>query len=95
MQIRRTAAALTSAAALSVTGIAMATPAQAAPIFTGGLVNITIVDAVDITDNVVQVPVGVAVNVCNVSIAAVFAVAGTDGAACEAFNEQLPMAFRQ
>ena len=31
MQIRRTAAALTSAAALSVTGIAMATPASAAP----------------------------------------------------------------
>ena len=31
MQIRRTAAALMSAAALSVTGVAMATPAQAAP----------------------------------------------------------------
>ena len=31
MQIRRTAAALTSAAALSVTGVAMATPASAAP----------------------------------------------------------------
>ena len=44
MQIRRTAAALTSAAALSVTGVAMATPATAAPVFTGGLVNVNLSD---------------------------------------------------
>jgi hypothetical protein len=51
MQIRRTAAALTSAAALSVTGVAMATPASAAPIFTGGLVNVAIDDIAILNDS--------------------------------------------
>ena len=48
MSIRRTAAALTSAAALSVTGVALtATPAAAAgPVFTGGLINV----GVNVTD---------------------------------------------
>jgi hypothetical protein len=44
MNIRRTAAAVTSAAALSVTGVAMAQPAAAAPVFTGGLVNVNVSD---------------------------------------------------
>ncbi len=52
MKIRRTAAALTSAAALSVTGVAMATPAQAAPVITGGLVNVTITDLQILNDSI-------------------------------------------
>jgi len=75
MQIRRSAAALTSAAALSITGVAMATPAQAAPVITGGLVNVTVVDLIDgdvLSDN--NVAVGVAANVqatvCGVQVGA-------------------------
>ncbi len=44
MNVRRTAAALTSAAALCVSGVALATPATAAPLFTGGLVNVNVSD---------------------------------------------------
>lgn len=75
MQIRRTAAALTSAAALSVTGVAMATPASAAPVFTGGLVNVTVTDVVDDVTVVVQdinvgvgAALGIAANVCDVNV---------------------------
>jgi hypothetical protein len=63
MQIRRTAAALTSAAALSVTGVAMATPASAAPSTNQqGLVNISL------TNTTVQIPLAVAANVCGVAV---------------------------
>ena len=50
MQIRRTAAALASAAALSVAGVATAAPASAEPVFTGGLVNVAI-DDIEILNN--------------------------------------------
>ena len=64
MQIRRTAAALTSAAALSVTGIAMATPAGAAPndVRQEGLVNLAL------TDTTIQIPLSIAANVCGVAV---------------------------
>ena len=74
--------------------MALAAPASAQPVVTGGLINATAVDLVDIQDVVVQVPVGVAANVCNVSVAAVLAAAGTGDAACDANNNQLPTAFR-
>jgi hypothetical protein len=64
MLIRRTAASLISVAALGVGGVALAAPASAQPIFTGGLVN------VNIEDVNVQIPIGVAVSVCGVSVAA-------------------------
>jgi NAD-dependent DNA ligase len=52
MNVRRTAACLTSAAALSVSGVAMAQPASAAPLFTGGLVNVNVQDVdVDVLNN--------------------------------------------
>jgi hypothetical protein len=46
-----------------------AMPAMAAPVVTGGLVNVTIVDAVDVNNNTVQLPIGVAANVCDVNAA--------------------------
>lgn len=60
-------------------------------------VPITLVDVIDVNGNqvIAQVPVGVAANVCGVSVAAVLAAAGTDDSACTAFNEQLPTAFQQ
>jgi hypothetical protein len=63
MNIRRTAAALTTAAALSVTGIAMATPANAQPNRANqdGLVNLAL------QDTTVQVPIGIAANICGVA----------------------------
>jgi len=62
-------AAILAASAISVGGGVAATPAaQAQPVVTGGLVNVTIVDAVDVNHNNVnvQVPIGVAANVCGV-----------------------------
>lgn len=75
MQIRRTVAALTTAAALSVSGVAMATPALA-QVDQDGLVNvavgdITITDAVDI-----GVAAQIAANICGVKVGPV-AVLGT------------------
>jgi hypothetical protein len=94
--IRRAAGTLASVAALGFGGVALAAPAGAAPVVTGGLVNVTLVDVVDVNDNniSVQVPIGVAANVCNVSVALVFAAAGNDDAVCTARNNQLPVAFQ-
>jgi hypothetical protein len=94
MHIRRTAATLASVAALGFTGVALAAPASAQPVVTGGLINVTAVDLVDVEDVIVQVPVGVAANVCNVSVAAVLAAAEQGNAACDADNNQLPVAFQ-
>jgi hypothetical protein len=45
-----------------------APPASAQPVVTGGLVNVTVVDAVDVTVRDVQVAVNAAANVCDVDI---------------------------
>ncbi len=96
MSIRRATATLATAAALGCGGVALAAPAGAAPVVTGGLVNVTLADVVDVNNNqvIAQVPIGVAANVCNVSVAAVLAAAANDTAACDANNNQLPTAFR-
>lgn len=104
MNIRRTAAALTSAAALSVTGVAMATPASAAPVVTGGLVNVTIanidVETGDIlSENTVQVGVAaalaIAANICDTNVN-VLAVQFRDGAAtCESATGDQTVTLRQ
>lgn len=80
MQIRRTAAALTAAAALSVSGVAMATSASAAPIITGGLVNVTVTDVLtgDILSNN-TVPITVAAQVCGVTVQALAVLLGPSG----------------
>jgi len=54
--------ALLTTTALMVAILAM--PASVAPIFTGGLVNVTIADSMDVEDVRVQVPVTAAVNIC-------------------------------
>ena len=62
--------ALFATTALSV-GVAAA-PASAAPqggpVVTGGLVNVTVVDAVDVNHNTVQLPISVAANVCGTTV---------------------------
>jgi hypothetical protein len=60
-------AAVLAAGSLSA-GVAAA-PAAAAPVVTGGLVNVTIVDAVDISRVTVQLPIAVAANVCDTTVA--------------------------
>ena len=95
MPIRRTAAALTSAAALSLTGVAVATPAYAAPVFAGGLVNVNVED-IEILNNSLnnvrilngnQVSVGVVAQlqalVCDNNVNLLGALADTGTATCE------------
>ena len=85
MQIRRTAAALTCAAAMSVTGVAMATPASAALVDA----NVVLVDVVDVNNNniLAQVPIGVAAAVCDVNAAVLLAaIQDTGDATCTAVN---------
>ena len=62
-----------------------AAPALAQPIFAGGLVNVIIVDAVDVEDVTVQVPVAAAANICDVNAAVLIAaIEDTGSAECEA-----------
>lgn len=77
--------ALMSVMALMVAAMAM--PAMAAPVITGGLVNVTLTDVVDANNNnvVVQLPVGVAANVCDVNAAVLLGAIEDNGSAdCEA-----------
>lgn len=63
---------------------ALAAP-QGGPVVTGGLVNVTIVDAVDVNRNTVQLPIAVAANVCDVEVNVLAADLADDGEAnCEA-----------
>ena len=72
-------------------------PASAQPVVTGGLVNVTLVDVVDVNNNqvIAQVPIGVAANVCGVNAAVLAAADQTTDPVCEATNNQLPLAFQQ
>jgi hypothetical protein len=104
MQIRRTAAALTSAAALTVSGVALATPAQAQPVITGGLVNVVVTDLIDgdvaSNNNVgIGVAAGVAANVCGVQaqvgvIAEQLARGGNVRCVAEAGDQQVDISQR-
>ncbi len=95
MQIRRTAAALVSMAALTCGGVALAGPAAAQPVVTGGLVNVTVTNVLNHNQVNVQVPIGVAANVCGVSAAVLLAVAATGPVNCtSSTTQQLPVAFR-
>lgn len=57
---------LASMFAIALLAIGTAAPSSAQPVVTGGLVNITIVDAVDLRNVNVQVPIGIAANVCGI-----------------------------
>lgn len=61
----------------------VAGPAAAAPVVTGGLVNVTIIDAVDVNNNDVnvQVPVSAAANICGVDVEILVADLADDGEA--------------
>jgi hypothetical protein len=65
--------------------VATAMPVMAAPksgpVVTGGLVNVTIVDAVDADRTTLQVPIAVAANVCDVDINVLAADLADDGQA--------------
>ena len=91
MNVRRSIATVGAAGALATGSLFVASPAQAAPVFTGGLVNVTVVDALDVEIRDVNVALGAAVaiaaNVCGVNVAALAADFVQDGSAtCE--NEQ-------
>jgi hypothetical protein len=88
MQIRRTAVTLASVAALGVGGVALAAPASAQPVFTGGLVN------VNIEDVNVQIPIGVAANVCGVTVAVIAEVQPAPFDCEAAVMQDLPVAFQ-
>ena len=74
MSIRRTAAACASVATLGIGGVFLAAPASAAPPAQSGLVN------VNVSDLAVQIPIGIAANICDVNVA-VLVQALADGAA--------------
>ncbi len=79
---RKLVAALFSTAIMAVT---VAAPAGAQPVITGGLINITLVDVLNDNQVNVQVPIGVAVNACDINAAILLAaVRDTGSATCEA-----------
>jgi hypothetical protein len=75
---------------------AIAGPASSAPVITGGLVNITVTDV--LTDNQVnvQVPIGVAANVCGINANVLATQAISQPVNCTASTTQdLPVRFRR
>ncbi len=93
MHARRLLASLFATALLA---IGAAAPASAhPPLFAGGLVNIIIVDAVDLRNVNVQVPIGVAANVCGVQANVIAQGNRNEARDCTASTTQdLPVAFR-
>jgi hypothetical protein len=84
----------TLATGVMAAGVALPT-ASAQPVITGGLVNITVFDVLNNTDVNVQVPIGVAANVCGVQ-ANVLAQGGIqEPVDCTSSTTQdLPVVFR-
>ena len=83
--------ATTFATALMAFGVAA--PAGAQPVVTGGLINVTLVDVLSHDNIAVQVPVGIAANVCDVNAAVLLAaVRDTGSATCEATAESIAWA---
>ena len=78
---RRSTRFATILAAGSLSAGVAAAPAAAAPVVTGGLVNVTIIDAVDISRVTVQLPIAVAANVCDVDVNVLAADLADDGQA--------------
>ncbi len=74
-------AAVASACALTVATLGAPVASAQSPIVTGGLVNVTIVDFVDVGDVTVQLPLAVAANVCDVDVNVLAADLADDGEA--------------
>lgn len=92
--MRRTKKLVASMFATGVlaTGVALPT-ASAAPVITGGLVNVTLVDVLSHNEVAVQVPVGIAANVCDVNAAVLLAsVRDTGSATCDATADSIAFA---
>jgi len=91
MKSIRKLVATTFATALMAFGIAA--PASAQPVVTGGLNNVTLVDVLSHDNIAVQVPVGVAANVCDVNAAVLLAaVRDTGSATCNATADSIAWA---
>ena len=75
-----------SVGAAVVLAVGVAGPAAAQPIvISQGLVNVTVTDVLNNNEVIVQVPVGVAANVCDVNAAVLLAeIADTGSADCDA-----------
>jgi hypothetical protein len=86
---RKAAVSVFATAALA--GVALTPPASAAPVITGGLVNVTVVDLLDIEETQILngVTVQVAAAVCGVTVQALVVALGPDGVAsdCDANND--------
>ena len=101
--MKRTLAA--AAGALAITGgtAFMATPAQAQPVITGGLVNVTVTDVIDgdvLSNNNVGVAavVGIAANVCEVNVGGILgelARTGESSCVAEATNREFTFSQAQ
>jgi hypothetical protein len=90
-RVKKVTAALFSTGILAA-GIAVPS-AGAAPVVTGGLINVTLVDVLSHDEIAVQVPVGIAANVCDVNAAVLLAaVRDTGSSTCEATAESIAWA---
>ncbi len=81
-------AALVAASTLSVGAVAAPAASAQAPVFTGGLVNVTIIDFADVNieDVTVQVPVAVAATICDVNVNVLARQLRDGGAECTSEN---------
>jgi hypothetical protein len=79
--MRKLIAVVTMAMMLAMSAMPALAAPQGGPVVTGGLVNVTIVDAIDVNRNTVQLPIAVAANVCYVDINVLAADLADDGKA--------------
>jgi hypothetical protein len=82
-----------TAFATALMAVGAAAPASAQPVVTGGLINVTLVDVLSHDNIAVQVPVGIAANVCDVNAAVLLAaVRDTGSARCDATSRAIAFA---
>jgi hypothetical protein len=90
---RRVVASLFASGLLAM-GVAAPT-ASAQPVITGGLVNITVFDVLNNNDVNVQVPIGIAANVCGINAAVIAHQEVAQPIDCSSSTTQdLPVAFQ-
>jgi hypothetical protein len=94
--MRRTKKFIASVFATGVLAAGIGLPtASAQPVITGGLVDITIVDVLNDNQVAVQVPIGVAANVCGIQANVLASGNFQSPVDCTAHNTaELPVAFR-
>jgi hypothetical protein len=92
--MHRTKKLVASLFATGLLAVGVAAPsASAQPVVTGGLINVTLVDVLSHDEIAVQVPVGIAANVCDVNAAVLLAaVRDTGSATCNATAESIAFA---